>query len=76
MLNCSKYFTRTMNNFTQPPKLQTAIFLSNKFEEENKEVYTVWSISSKNDKTSYPNTTLNKNIANITCFHILTQSKN
>ena len=74
MLNCSKYSTKTMNNFTQPPKLQTAIFLQNKFEEENKKVYIVWSISSKNNETMYKNIVNNTHNC-ITCFHILTQTR-
>jgi len=67
MLNCSKYYTKTMDNVVQSPKLQTKLVLSNKITEKNKEVYTLWSIASEKPKT--PNTN------NITCFHILQQSK-
>ena len=73
MLNCSKYFTKTMNNFIPPPKLKTTIFLSNKLTEENKEVYTKWTISSKNNKIMDKNIINNTNNC-ITCFHILTQT--
>ena len=74
MLNCSKYYTQTMNNFIPPPKLQTTINLPKKNVKQDKKVCTKWSISSKNDKIHSTNINTNKNIVRITCYNILTQS--